>query len=73
MNRFNCSLTYPNVYLYGQYQMCMYRHKERIQAMEDLICMARKGGNGARWDEHFKTLLLLLIETLGDRDVRKVY
>ena len=37
--------------------------------MEDLINMTRKGGNGAKWDEHFKTLLLLLLETLGDKDV----
>lgn len=41
--------------------------------MEDLISMTRKGGNGARWDEHFKTLLLLLIETLGDRDVSNTF
>jgi len=44
------------------------RHEERKKAMEDLIHMARKGGNGAKWDEHFKTLLLLLLETLGDKD-----
>jgi len=37
--------------------------------MDELIKMARAGGNGARWDEHFKTLLLLLLETLGDQDV----
>lgn len=46
-----------------------FRHEERKKAMEDLIHMARKGGNGAKWDEHFKTLLLLLLETLGDKDV----
>lgn len=23
------------------------------------------------WDEHFKTMLLLLLETLGDKDVRR--
>lgn len=45
------------------------RHEERKRAMIDLINMTRKGGNGARWDEHFKTLLLLLLETLGDQDV----
>ncbi|XP_067933502.1 CLIP-associating protein 1-A-like [Watersipora subatra] len=44
------------------------RHEERKRSMEDLINMARKGNNGARWDEHFKTLLLLLLETLGDED-----
>ena len=31
--------------------------------------MVSKGGNGARLDEHFKTLLLLLLETLGDQEV----
>lgn len=40
--------------------------------MEDLIVMAQRGGNGARWDEHFKTLLLLLLETLGDQQVCNV-
>ena len=37
--------------------------------MNELIEMARRGGHGARWDEHFKTLLLLLLETLGDQQV----
>ena len=48
---------------------CYRRHEERKRAMEDHINMTRKGGNGAKWDEHFKTLLLLLLETLGDKDV----
>lgn len=41
--------------------------------MEDLINMTRRGGNSARWDEHFKTLLLLLLETLGDQDVSLIH
>lgn len=43
------------------------RHDERAAAMDELIKMARAGNNAARFDEHFKTLLLLLLETLGDQ------
>lgn len=35
--------------------------------MDDLIEMTRRANNASRWDEHFKTLLLLLLETLGDQ------
>lgn len=36
--------------------------------MNTLKLMARDG-SFTLWEEHFKTILLLLIETLGDRDV----
>lgn len=35
----------------------------------DLLKITRED-NMAVWDEHFKTILLLLLETLGDKDVR---
>ena len=53
------------------------RNEERKNAMLNLIKMTREGGGAgggggggcdAVWDEHFKTILLLLLETLGDVD-----
>lgn len=35
----------------------------------ELLKIAREDSL-AVWDEHFKTILLLLLETLGDKDVR---
>ncbi|CAH1773834.1 unnamed protein product [Owenia fusiformis] len=43
------------------------RQEERKNAMLTLIKMTREG-TMALWDEHFKTVLLLLLETLGDDD-----
>ncbi|KAI0221889.1 CLIP-associating protein 1-B [Lamellibrachia satsuma] len=43
------------------------RHEERIQAMQQLMKMTRDNC-AAIWDDHFKTILLLLLETLGDND-----
>ena len=45
------------------------RHGERSQAMHQLMKMTRDNC-AAIWDDHFKTILLLLLETLGDNDVR---
>uniref|UniRef100_A0A914W2I6 TOG domain-containing protein n=1 Tax=Plectus sambesii TaxID=2011161 RepID=A0A914W2I6_9BILA len=43
------------------------RSLERCKSMATLKHMARDG-SFTLWDEHFKTILLLLIETLGDSD-----
>lgn len=44
------------------------RNEERDEAMKQLIKLTREGTFGL-WDEHFKTILLILLETLGDNDV----
>ena len=46
------------------------RTEERKGALVDLLKLTREDSL-ALWNEHFKTILLLLLETLGDRDVRK--
>ncbi|CAC5380171.1 CLASP1_2 [Mytilus coruscus] len=43
------------------------RNEEREEAMKQLIKLTREGSFGL-WDEHFKTILLILLETLGDND-----
>ncbi|XP_013383701.1 CLIP-associating protein 2 isoform X3 [Lingula anatina] len=43
------------------------RQEERKSAMWNLLKMTREGTVGI-WEEHFKTILLLLLETLGDSD-----
>ncbi|CAL8240743.1 unnamed protein product [Merluccius merluccius] len=43
------------------------RTEERKAALTELLKLIKED-NLALWDEHFKTLLLLLLETLGDRD-----
>ncbi|KAK2159523.1 hypothetical protein LSH36_151g01044 [Paralvinella palmiformis] len=43
------------------------RMEERTNAMLNLIKITREG-NTEVWDEHFKTILLLLLETLGDSE-----
>ncbi|XP_071154259.1 CLIP-associating protein 1-A-like isoform X15 [Mytilus edulis] len=45
------------------------RNEEREEAMKQLIKLTREGSFGL-WDEHFKTILLILLETLGDNDVQ---
>ena len=45
------------------------RSEERKGALVELLKITRED-NLAVWDEHFKTILLLLLETLGDKDVR---
>lgn len=45
------------------------RAEERKGALVELLKITRED-NVAVWDEHFKTILLLLLETLGDKDVR---
>ena len=52
--------------------MIIFREEERKNAMLQLIKMTREGTLGV-WDEHFKTILLLLLETLGDNDVSIFY
>lgn len=44
------------------------RSDERKGALVELLKITRED-NLAVWDEHFKTFLLLLLETLGDKDV----
>lgn len=44
------------------------RSEERKGALVELLKITRED-NLAAWDEHFKTFLLLLLETLGDKDV----
>lgn len=47
-------------------------HNERVEerkgALVELLKITREDSL-AVWDEHFKTILLLLLETLGDKDV----
>ncbi|XP_029967429.1 CLIP-associating protein 1a isoform X2 [Salarias fasciatus] len=43
------------------------RSDERKGALVELLKITRED-NLAVWDEHFKTILLLLLETLGDKD-----
>lgn len=51
-------------------------HNERVEerrgALVELLKITRED-NLAVWDEHFKTILLLLLETLGDKDVGLIY
>ena len=47
---------------------CDCRHEERKSAMLSLIKLTREGMFGL-WDDHFNTILLILLETLGDDDV----
>lgn len=44
------------------------RSEERKGALVELLKVTRED-NLAVWDEHFKTFLLLLLETLGDKEV----
>lgn len=44
------------------------RCEERKGALVELLKITRED-NLAVWDEHFKTILLLLLETLSDKDV----
>lgn len=47
-------------------------HNERIEerkaALYELMKLTQEESVGV-WDEHFKTILLLLLETLGDKEV----
>lgn len=43
------------------------RVEERKAALLELLKITREDSLGV-WDEHFKTILLLLLETLGDKD-----
>jgi len=45
------------------------RTEERKGALVDLLKLTKEDSL-TLWDKHFKTILLLLLETLGDRDVR---
>lgn len=47
------------------------RAEERKGALVELLKITREDSL-AVWDEHFKTILLLLLETLGDKDVRSL-
>lgn len=47
-------------------------HNERIEERKAALCELLKlirENTLQVWDEHFKTILLLLLETLGDREV----
>ena len=54
--------------MYIPTHLSFYRNKERKDAMLNLMKMTREGMLGL-WDEHFKAILLILLETLGDDDV----
>lgn len=48
-------------------------HNERIEERKAALCELLKlirENTLQVWDEHFKTILLLLLETMGDREVR---
>lgn len=44
------------------------RVEERKAALYELMKLTQEESFGV-WDEHFKTILLLLLETLGDKEV----
>lgn len=47
-------------------------HNERIEERKAALCELQKlirENTLQVWDEHFKTILLLLLETMGDREV----
>lgn len=44
--------------------------EERRGTLLELLKVAREDSLVV-WEEHFKTMLLLLLETLGDKDVRR--
>lgn len=48
------------------------RVEERRAALLELLKVTRDESL-AVWEEHFKTMLLLLLETLGDKDVRDTH
>lgn len=48
-------------------------HNERVEERKAALCELLKlirENTLQVWDEHFKTILLLLLETMGDREVR---
>lgn len=47
------------------------RVEERRAALLELLKVTRDDGR-VMWEEHFKTMLLLLLETLGDKDVSEI-
>ena len=48
------------------------RVEERRAALLELLKVTRDD-SVAVWEEHFKTMLLLLLETLGDKDVSETF
>ena len=50
-------------------------HNERVEerkiALYELMKLTQEESFSV-WDEHFKTILLLLLETLGDKEVSKI-
>lgn len=69
-----CRLNMKRCYIYMCFKSVLIslipRNNERKDAMLSLIKMTREG-NFNFWDEHFKTILFVLLETLGDTNVRK--
>ena len=51
-------------------------HNERVEERKGALCellrLIRENTLQV-WDEHFKTILLLLLETLGDREVPRTH
>lgn len=48
------------------------RVEERKAALSELLKLIRENTLQV-WDEHFKTILLLLLETMGDREVNTLF
>lgn len=51
-------------------------HNERIEERKAALCELLKlirENTLQVWDEHFKTILLLLLETMGDREVKALF
>lgn len=51
-------------------------HNERIEERKAALCELLKlirENTLQVWDEHFKTILLLLLETMGDREVNALF
>lgn len=51
-------------------------HNERVEERKAALCELLKlirENTLQVWDEHFKTILLLLLETMGDREVNRLF
>mgnify|MGYP000110810116 FL=1 len=55
------------MFVYSVY-ILYFRHEERKNTMLSLMKLTREGTFDL-WDAHFKSILLILLETLGDDDV----
>lgn len=66
----------PHLEMIGDLLKELSNHSERVEerraALLELLKVTRDDSLVV-WEEHFKTMLLLLLETLGDKDVRETH